>query len=89
MTVPGAASINHNAQPGADGRHWQSWHLRFPRYQERLVRMAQHLRTDEARMGVAALRLRDSLDDWVERGPERRRVARRRLPTKASAAVGG
>ena len=62
------------------------WHIRFPCVQERLVRMAQHLRTDEAKVAVASLRLRDALDEWVERGPERRRVARRKVPTKA---VGG
>ncbi len=71
-------TVNHNAQPGADGRHWQSWHLRFPCYQERLVRMALHLRTDEFKVAVGGLRLRDALDEWVDRGPERRKVARRK-----------
>lgn len=49
--------LNHNAKPGADGRHWQSWHLRFPCYQERMVRMAGHCRTEEAQAQVARLHL--------------------------------
>jgi hypothetical protein len=42
---------------GADGRHWQSWHLRFPRYEYRLARMAQHVRTTQFAEEVAKLGL--------------------------------
>lgn len=76
-------TVKHNEAAGADGRHWQSWHLRFPCHQERLVRMALHLRTDEAKVAVASLRLRDGFDEWVDRGPERRKVARRK-PTSGA-----
>lgn len=48
---------------GADGRHWQSWHLRFPCYQERMVRMAGHCRTEEAQTAVDRMRLRPKFMD--------------------------
>lgn len=50
--------INHNRACGADGRHWQSWHLRFPCWAERFARMAAHCRTEEFARGVAALGLK-------------------------------
>lgn len=49
MTAPRAC--------GADGRHWQSWHLRFPHYEERFARMSAHVRTEEFAAEVAGLRL--------------------------------
>jgi hypothetical protein len=42
---------------GADGRHWQSWHLRFPRYEYRLARMALHVQTEQFARDVDTLTL--------------------------------
>lgn len=67
-------TIDHNAQPGADGRRWQSWHLRFPCYQLRLAKMAQHARTEEFAKGLGRLAIHglvpteaeSRLDAWLQ-----------------------